>query len=165
MIPGSYTGGPVDRSAIKNALLALAVAVAFPYPVNGASSWALPPSRRLILWNQCPIQPRCFLVQHREGYQTHGTGRLTRRWLECGFWCYAQSGDATSGVLGDEYLDAMEYGLEQALAPDDPGRGELTLGGLVYWARIDRVDGLFVRDPGDIDGQALLVLPVRILLP
>lgn len=165
MIPGSYIGGPVDRNAIKNALLALAATATFPFPVNGASTWVAPPSRRLRLWKDVPFQPQCFLVQHREGYSTHGSGRLTRRWLECGLWCYALSGDPTSGILGDSYLDAMEYGLEAALAPDDPGRGELTLGGLVYWARIDRADGLFVRDPGDIDGQALLVLPVRILLP
>jgi len=82
-----------------------------------------------------------------------------------GFWCYAPTGDVDSGTVGDDWLDLMESALEAALAPDDPVRNELTLGKLVFWCRIMRQDNLFIRDPGDIDGQALLVLPVRILIP
>lgn len=116
------------------------------------------------MWNNVDpsAQPAMFLVQHREGYQRYGTG-LVRRYLDMGFWCYARSD--TDGAIGDDFLDSMEYGLEAALKPDDMTRNELTLGGLCYWCRITREDGLFIRDPGDIDGQVLLVLPVRILLP
>lgn len=161
-------GLPVDRAAIKNALLAKATSITFSSPINGFSTWAQAPSRRLKLFNNVDVstQPACFLVQHREEYRVDGVGRLTRRYLDMGFWCYAPTGDpTTSGVLGDDWLDIMESGFETALAPDNPTINELTLGGLVYWCRIMRQDNMFIRDPGDIDGQALLVLPVRILLP
>ena len=163
-------GLPVDRAAIKNALLARATAATFSTPVNGFSTWASAPSRRLKLFNQVDpsAQPACFLVQHRETYQRRGTGQLTRRYLDMGFWCYAPTGTPDAGIIGDDLLDLMEGALEAQLQPDDPVRHELTLGGLLApsgWCQIVREDNLFIRDPGDIDGQALLVLPVRILLP
>lgn len=84
-----------------------------------------------------------------------------------GFWCYAPTGDPAADVplIGDDMLDIMIEALETVLVPDDPTRDELTLGGLCHWARIMRQDNMFIRDPGDIDSQALLVLPIRVLLP
>jgi hypothetical protein len=164
-------GLPVNRAAIKNALLARATAATFTTPINGFSTWAQPPSRRLRLFNQVDTaaQPACFLVQHRETYERRGTGHLVRRYLDMAFWCYAPTGDAaaTSPIIGDDLLDLMEEALEAQLQPDDPVRNELTLGGLLPsgWCQIVRQDNMFIRDPGDLDGQALLVLPVRILLP
>lgn len=161
-----YPGLPVNLAQIKNALFALAQGVTFTSPINGATTWKTS-SRRLRLWaNVDPSeQPAMFMVQHREGYMQSGVGRLTKRYLDMGFYCYASSGDPSTGIIGDDLLDLMLSGLEAALAPDDPQRVELTLKGLVFWVRIMRTDNLFIRDPGDIDGQALLVLPVRILLP
>jgi hypothetical protein len=160
----AYPGSPINRTAIKNYLLNLVQNVTFQSPINNFSTWASPVTRRLKLWNNVDssLQPAAFLVQHREGYQRYGVG-LVRRYLDMGIWCYAPTG--TDSTLGDDYLDWMETALEEALAPDDPTRNELTLDGLVYWCRIMREEGLFIRDPGDIDGQALLVLPIRILLP
>ena len=160
----AYPGSPVDRSAIKNTLLSLGASATFTSSINGATTWVSTPSRRLKLWNNVDpsAQPAMFLVQHREQYERYGVG-LVRRYLDMGFWCYARSD--VEGTVGDDLLDLMESGLEGALKPDDTTRNELTLGGLVYWCRITREDGLFIRDPGDIDGQALLVLPVRILIP
>lgn len=155
-------GLPVNRQAIKNALFTLAQAATFPNPVNGSTAW-VETGRRLKLWNAVDptAQPAMFMVQHREQYEVYGQARLTRRYLDMGLWCYAPTGD--DGIIGDDLLDSMESGLEAALHPDNGE--ELTLGGLVYWCRIMRQDNMFIRDPGDIDGQALLVLPVRILLP
>lgn len=158
-------GQPINRQAIKNALLALSASITFTTAINGLSTWASPPSRRLKLWASVDPsrQPACFLVQHRETYTTHGAGQLTRRYLDLGFWCYAPTGDES--IVGDDLLDLMESGFETVLKPDNPQRNELTLNGLVSWCRITREDSMFIRDPGDIDGQALLVLPVRILVP
>jgi len=157
-------GLPFDRQGLKNALFAMAQSAVFPIPVNGSTTW-LTTSRRLKLFNAVDpsVQPAMYMVQHREQYQVLGEGRLTRRYLDMGLWCYAPTGD--DGIIGDDLLDAMETGLEAALQPDDTSRNELTLGGLCQWARIMREDNMFIRDPGDIDGQALLVLPVRILIP
>ncbi len=161
-------GLPVNRLAIKTALFARLVAATFTSPINGFSTWAQS-SRRLQLMDRIDPsnQPAMYLVQHRETYETYGAGRLTRRFLDMGVWCYAPTGDETT--IGDDLLDLMESAIEAALQPDDPIRNELTLGGLLTpntgWCRIDRRDGLFIRDPGDIDGQALLIMPIRILLP
>lgn len=156
-------GQPVNRLAIKTALFSLIQSATFSSPINGFSTWAST-SRRLKTFNRVDpsAQPALFMVQHREAYERYGVG-LVRRYLDMGLWCYASTSD--EAAIGDDWLDIMESALEGALQPDNPSTNELTLGGLVYWCRIMRQDGLFIRDPGDIDGQALLVLPVRILVP
>lgn len=156
-------GAPVNRLPIKEALFTLATSITFSTPINGYNTWGTS-SRRLKEFPQVDksIQPAMYMVQHKETVTTHGVGRLTRRYLDMGFWCYAPTPE---GVIGDDILDIFETAFETVLQPDDPGRVELTLGGLCYWCRITREDGLYIRDPGDIDGQALLILPVRILLP
>lgn len=153
-----------SRLPAKAALFTKLSAATFASPINGYSTWAST-SRRLKLWGAVDPskQPAMFLVQHRESYLQSGVGTLARRYLDMGVWCYAPTGDET--VIGDILLDLMEEAIESVLQPDDPVRNELTLGGLCYWCRITRDGGLFVRDPGDIDSQALLVLPIRILLP
>ena len=152
------------RSQIKDALLTKLLGATFPVTVNGASTWAST-SRRLKMFNQIDpsVQPALFVVQHREGYDNRHQGTPPRRWLEIGLWCFTPSPE---GVVGDTMIDAMEEAIEAVLeVPDDPIRNELTLGGLCYRCWIDRQNGLLIRDPGDIDGQALLILPVRILMP
>lgn len=154
------------RSQCKDALLALLTPVVFPDEVNGSTTWASPPSRRLKMFNAIDpsAQPALFIVQHREFYDAKGFGIPPKRYLEVGLWCFAPTGG--DDIVGDELLDSMEEGIETIMnKPDDLMRNELTLGGLCYYAKIDRESNLFIRDPGDIDGQALLILPVRILLP
>ena len=51
--------------------------------------------------------------------------------------------------------------LEEALAPP-PGFDRQTLGGLVHYCRIE---GRVVKDPGDLDGQGLALVPIKILAP
>lgn len=154
----------VDRTAIKNALFAKVSAAVFPVPIAGATTWRFV-TRRLKLWNAIDpsVQPAMCMVQHQEDYVNTGAGTPPKRYLEMGLWCYARTD--SDDILGDDLLDYMMMGLEAALAPDDTPRNELTLGGLVYWARILRRGGMFIRDPGDIDGQALLILPIQILIP
>jgi hypothetical protein len=157
-------GLPVNRLLIKQRLFNLAATATFTAPINGYTTWASS-SRRLRLWVNVDSgqQPALFLVQHRGTRRATGTGNLMRRYLDMGFWCYAPSGDES--IVGDDLLDIMETALESVMVPDNPQMNELTLGGLVYWTRLVQDDGLYIRDPGDIDGQALLVLPVRCLIP
>lgn len=146
--------------------MALVAGAQFDSPIRGASTWVTAPSRRLKLWGRIDSsqQPTAFLVQHREGYIGR-TGLPPRRYLDLGIWAYAPSGEDSD--VGDEYLDIMETAIEGALVRDSSALGEwpVQFGQTVYYARIDRTEGLLIRDPGDIDGQALLVLPVRVLLP
>ena len=47
--------------------------------------------------------------------------------------------------------------------PSDPGYPKrLTLGGLVHHCYID---GSVFKDPGDIDAQAMMVIPILMLVP
>lgn len=152
------------RTQAKNAIRTLVAGVTFPSAVQDKSTW-VSVSRKLKMFNDLDpsIQPCCFVVQHGETYESKYEGVPPRRIMEIGLWCFAYPG---SEVDGDDYLDSMEEGIENAFATiDDVMRNELTLGGLVYSAKIERRGNLFIRDPGDIDGQALLILPVRILLP
>jgi hypothetical protein len=156
-------GQPVNRLAIKTALFGLVNSATFATPINGQTAWVTS-GRRLKMFSRLDpsAQPAMYLVQHRETYERYGVG-LVRRYLDMGVWCYAPTGDES--IIGDDLLDVMESALEAALQPDDPTRNELTLGGRVSWCRIRRDNNQFIRDPGDIDGQALLVLPVQILIP
>lgn len=154
-----------NRAAVKDALVARLNNVVFTAPVNGSMTWIQQPNpRRLKPFNAIDpsVQPCYFLVQHREQYINRGVGTLAQVYLDMGVWCYASTADES--VVGDAYLDAMIEGIENVLEPDNPQRNELTFGGLCSWVRIMREDNMFIRDPGDIDGQALLVLPIRILL-
>lgn len=154
-----------NRNLIKNALLSRLTNVTFPRPVNGANTWIMQDNpRRLKMFSNIDpsVQPCFFLVQHREQYINRGVGTLSQVYLDMGVWCYAST--AADTTVGDDYLDSMEEGIENVMGPDDPQRNELTLSGLAYWCRIMREDNMFIRDPGDIDGQALLVLPIRILI-
>lgn len=154
-----------NRNAIKQALVGRLNNVVFPRAVNGSLVW-IPQAnqRRLKLFNAIDpsVQPCYFLVQHREQYINKGVGTMSQVYLDMGVWCYASTAD--EGATGDDFLDSMLEGIENVLGPDDPQRNELTLGGLAFWVRIMREDNMFIRDPGDIDGQALLVLPIRILI-
>jgi hypothetical protein len=137
--------------------------VVFPSAVNGHTTW-VSISRRLKMFNDIdPLaQPALFVVQHRETYETRYAGVPPRRVLDLGLWCFAPSlGD----VVGDEYLDSMFEGIEAVLDVADNVTGELTLGNLCHSCTIDRRDNMLIRDPGDIDGQALLIVPIRIVLP
>jgi len=153
-----------SRILIKQALFAKAQAATFATAIAGHNTWALS-SRRLRLWPQVDpdSQPAMFMVQHRESYQNPGRGTESRRFLDIGFWCYARTD--SDDILGDDLLDIMITGLENALAPDNTPENTLDLGGMVYWVKIMNQDNMYIRDPGDVDGQALLVLPVRILMP
>lgn len=59
-------------------------------------------------------------------------------------------------------LDAVEKVL--APKPSDPGflDERNTLDGLVYHCFID---GTIFKDPGDIDNQGMLVVPIKLLVP
>lgn len=152
------------RTQAKNAVKTLVAGITFPSAIQGRTTW-VSVTRKLKMFNDIDpsAQPCCFVVQHDETYESKYEGVPPRRIMEVGLWCFAYPG---TEIDGDDYLDSMEEGIETAFATiDDVMRNELTLGGLVFSAKIEKRSNMLRRDPGDIDGQALLILPVRILLP
>lgn len=126
-------------------------------PSNGSSSPA-----RLKLWGDVPAQQRPYvaLATHAELDEYQHLG-LVRRRLEIRAYCYTWN-DLGGPTGSQSDLDTIMSSFETALHPDDPSRNNFTLGGLVYWCRIQ---GRVLKVPGDLDGDALMLVPIVIEYP
>ena len=140
------------------AIAALLARLASAYP------WAAPPSRRLRLWSDVPaaMRPACFL--HEGGTETYADAATgtPKRTLALRLFVYADAHDP--GQPGAAALNADMDALDGALAPHgaDASLGRCTLGGAAWRCGIE---GKVLKDPGDLDGDALLVVPIAIVLP
>ncbi len=144
-----------------SAIFALIGAMTFSAPVNGTTTWATT-SQRLALWADVApeAQPYAALVTHREVDEYRGLGLLRRR-LELQVWCYCRE-DAT-GAIGQSDLDVLMQAFERTCnVIDNTSTGCNTLGGLVYWCRIE---GRVFKLPGDLDNQAMLIVPIVVEMP
>ena len=149
------------RAQVMSAVLSLVQGMTFSAPVNGQTTWQTT-SQRLRLWNAVApeAQPAAFLVTHREMDEYRGLGLLRRR-LELGIWCYSRTDDPAT--IGATDLDVMMKAFEAAFnVVDHNSSGSNTLGGLVYWCRIE---GRIFKDPGDTDGQTLMIVPLVVEMP
>ena len=147
------------RTQVMTAIEAVIVGMTFASPINGSSTWKTV-SNRLRLWADVAsdAQPAAFLVTHQETDEYRGLG-LLRRQLKLGVWCYSRSDTDP----GQPQLDIMMESFEQAfIKPDDFSTNCNTLGGLVYWIRIE---GKVFKDPGDIDSQTILIVPLVVEMP
>ena len=144
----------MSREAAFSALFAT-VAAAFPWGVA---------ARRLKLWSEVPAALRPALFQLEAGPETYQwpTPAAPKRTLEAKLFLYFDARDpATPGASAiNAALDALDAALAPAGA--DLARGRQTLGGAAYDCKIS---GVPVRDPGDLDGDAIAVVAVRLALP
>lgn len=116
-------------------------------------------SRRVRPWDDVPAQPALMQAEHEEEL-AQVSGLPPKRTLKAAWMVYHQAGAdsaAIPAIVTNQVLDA----LEAALAPDDPS-GACTLGGLVHHCFLD---GKVFKASGDLDGQALVVAPITLLLP
>lgn len=153
----------VTREQVLNAILAQIQALTFNVAINGQTTWQTT-GRRLRLWNAVPPeeQPAAFLVEHEEHDEYRGLG-LDRRRLNPRVWCYARTDDPS--IVGGTYINTMLETFEAKFAPsgaDNFSHQANTLGGLVYFVRME---GRVFKDPGDIDSQALLIVPLVCEMP
>lgn len=147
------------RGQVMTAVLAIIQGMTFATAVNGVTTWNTV-SNRLRLFSDVPSdqQPYAALVTHREVDEYRGLG-LYRRRLELGVWCYTRS-DSTPGQPDlDILMDAFEKAFNVV---DNPSTNCNTLGGLVYWCRIE---GRVFKDPGDLDFQTMLIVPLVVEMP
>lgn len=131
--------------------------------LSQAYPWAAPPSRRLKLWSDVPaaMRPACFV--HEGGAETYADAAGTpKRMLGLRLFVYADAHDP--GRPGAATLNAIMDALDDALATTgaDASLGRCTLGGTAWRCGIE---GKVLKDPGDLDGDALLVVPITIVLP
>jgi hypothetical protein len=149
----------VTRNQVMGVILAKIASMTFSSPINGATTWRKT-TDRLSLWGDVAPdqQPYAALVTHREEDEYRGLG-LYRRTLELGVWCYSRSDSSPGGPDLDTMMEAFETTFNVA---DNFSHNTNTLGGLVYWCRIQ---GKTFKDPGDLDNQTLLILPLRVEMP
>jgi hypothetical protein len=144
-----------SREAAKTALFSL---------ISGAYAWQNVPSRRLLLWPDVPKETRPAFFQFEGGKTNYKwtNGFLPVRTLEAKLFVYLDSSDHTlpAAIVMDAVMDAIDAALAPAGA--DIIKGKQTLGGTCDWCRID---GDTTDDPGDIDDDGLLIIPIKITLP
>ncbi len=116
--------------------------------------------RRLIWWTKVAAQPAMFLRNAGEQYMQRRTGMPAKVLMECEIWLYNKSGE-TEGEPPAAGLNDLIDAIDAALKPA-PGFEAQTLGGLVTHCWIE---GKVELHPGDLDGQAIAIVPAKILVP
>ena len=140
------------RNQIINALFAL---------LQNASGFNYS-SRKIKLWSDTPPEqrPALFLMEHGEQYERVATGQPPKITLECTVFIYTnaiQQEVPPPAASLDDILDAID----KALAPDLISNAQ-TLNGLCSHCWIE---GRIVKTPGDLDGDGIAIIPIRILVP
>jgi hypothetical protein len=132
--------------------------------VANAYAWTLGPVRRLKLWSDVSAanRPACFLFEGSQETYTWSESALPKRIIEVRLFVYLNAKDPSvvGATLLNNVMDAFDTAF--ALSGGDVVLGRNTLGGTVYNSRID---GKILKDPGDLDGDALLIVPVKLVLP
>lgn len=114
--------------------------------------------RRMKHWSQVASQPALFLRDGDE--QPEYQGILQKQMMNAEVWMYSSAGkdqDLAPSIVLNNLCDA----LEAALRPDNAMTRQFTLGGLVQWCRLGKIE----KDPGDLDGQAIAVAAIEIIVP
>jgi hypothetical protein len=114
--------------------------------------------RRVQHWSQVTAQPALFL--RRIGTHDEYSGHQQITTLDCEVWIYSQAGKDPDAIP-DEALSNLDRMVRTAFTPEVYGDARYTIGGLVYWCRIE---GHSDYSPGDQGGQGISRIPVRITL-
>lgn len=149
------------RTEVPNLIEALLQSMRWQWQ-GSEQGWAVT-GQRLVVWGDVQ-QPAAFVIGHDE---IHGqrTNMPYRRQMMYKIVIYHDVA-RDSSVVGDELNRVILDELERVLAPapTDPGypAERNTLGGLVHhlW-----IDGQLFKDGGDLDGQAVMVVPISVLVP
>lgn len=107
-------------------------------------------------------QPALFVLQRREIAEAKNRGIPTIWRMHASLYVYAVNSVDAIGTGGGQILNPLLDSIEAALAPRAVEGNVLSLGGLVSRAFID---GDLEIDEGNIDGQAVAIIPVTIIGP
>jgi len=142
----------MNREAIISALFSLA---------SGAAPFATA-SRRLRLWSSvAPSEkPALFLAERSDTYARGNEAVPEIVTMDLEIYIYIDAGKDES-VVPASTLNPLLDAIDAALAPSRL-TGLQTLGGLVSHCWIE---GKILKDAGDLDGDGVAVIPVRILVP
>lgn len=115
--------------------------------------------RRVKFPNQVPDQPALFLRYVGEEWMPRETRMPAKVVIKTQVWLYSSAGadpDATPSIALGRLIEAVTRSIQPP-----PALEAQTLGNLVThcW-----VEGDIAIDPGDLAGQAVAVIPVKILV-
>lgn len=120
--------------------------------------------RRLKLWTDVPVGERPALFQFEGGVDGYAWSNdlLPKRTIEAKLFIYFDAKDPS--VVGASQINDVLDAIDAALTPTgrDAHLGRQTLGGTAFNCRID---GQVFKDPGDLDGDGLAIIPIKIILP
>lgn len=147
------------REQVMAALVAQLNTTTFSQAVNGYTTWASV-SRKLQLFSDVPVQarPALFITEHHETSNNQSENTPSRMTLSVDLFIYT---NGRSNAVPAQDLNVILEALDVALAPE-MATGRQTLGGIVSHCRSE---GQTLKDPGDIDGDGLLWVPIRIFGP
>jgi hypothetical protein len=151
-----------ERETVMAALFALGAAITWTDPVLGTTlTWATT-SRKLQTFANVPIQPAFFQAEGDEllaqATNTPGKQTLSATWVI--MHKYGADPGQTPTQQNNQIMDAIVAALTPSGA--DLTAYRQTLGGLAYHVWLT---GKVFKDPGDMDGQGLILAPISILLP
>jgi hypothetical protein len=142
----------MNREAILSALFTL---------VSGSATFNTA-SRRLQLWTSVASsdKPAIFMTERGDNYMRASEAVPEAVTMDVDIYVYTDAGKDQS-IVPASILNPLIDAVDAALAPN-PLTGTQTLGGLVSHCWIE---GKIMKDPGDLDGDGVAVIPVKILLP
>ena len=129
------------------------------FALVSSSSSFVTASRRLKLWTDLSAAEKPAIFQY-ERDDTYSNGKQYLPIVEMNVELYVYTAPGMdSGITPVSIMNPLLDAIDAALAT---GRvnGKQTLGGLVshVW-----IDGKVMKDPGDIDGDGLAMIPIKIL--
>lgn len=142
-----------DREAIFAALFSL---------WSTGYAWKNTPARRVRLWTDVPTEqrPAAFQFEGHDEVWDWSNSANPKATFEASIFIYTSAPDP---VVGATELNQVLNAVTTSLLPTgrDLTAGRQTLGGLVHTARIQ---GSVMRVPGDIDGDGMAIVPVRMIV-
>jgi hypothetical protein len=157
VVGGSIPRGSVitQLSPLELSLAPTANAIAVPMTTGFLTT-----GRRLKRWSDVEPQPALFLRSGDEDLEYADSINQTQT-IDAEIWIYSNAGQNPDSVP-ETALNNLLDSVQAAFAPDDPSTNRFTLGGLVFWCRLE---GRIEKDPGDTSGQAIAVADVLITVP
>lgn len=142
----------MNRETIITALFNLLAA-------SGAFTTA---NRRLKLWSSVPSseKPALFLVERGEVYSRASEAVPETVTMQLEIYIYTEAGK-DEGTVPASALNPLIDAVDAALSPNRL-TGMQTLSGLVSHCWIE---GRVLKDAGDLDGDGVAVIPVKVLVP
>lgn len=154
------------REQIFSALFALTQGVTWIPDVLKPPMTFVTRTRRIALFSDVPPEERPWIGQAEHGENFVQVTKLPyKRTFQASWIVYHSAGlvpDSEPTIMNNLILDALQAAM--APKPTDPGflDDRNTLSGLVHHCYIE---GEVFKDPGDIDNDAMIVVPIRILVP